>query len=346
MHLSDFDYDLPPELIAQTPADRRDAARLLVVDRASGGITHRVFADLPSLIDDQDLVVLNETRVIPARLIAKKPSGGKVELLLVRRLDVEGGAERWECMARGSGRLGGVVVSFPGGERASFVGEEGEGHYHVDFESAGALEAILQKYGRTPLPPYIKRPSGPEDADPARYQTVYARLPGSCAAPTAGLHFTPTLLDEVASRTAGIARLTLHVGPGTFLPIRQDDIEAHRMHAEWFEVGADAAAAINAAKAGGGRVVAIGTTVVRTLEHVAAGDQTIAAGSGLTRIFIRPGHHFRAVDRLVTNFHLPQSTLLMLVCAFAGRDLVLAAYREAIRERYRFYSYGDAMLIL
>jgi S-adenosylmethionine:tRNA ribosyltransferase-isomerase len=345
MKLPDFDYELPEALIAQVPARRRDGSRLMMLDRLNGGYSHHGFSDLPALLSKRDLIVINDTRVIPARLVARKRSGGRVEILLVRRLP--GKVERWECMAQASrGMRAGTEALFAGGE-GCVVEKTAEGGFCVvGFESGAALRAILRRYGETPLPPYIKRESGPGRADAGRYQTVYARHPGSCAAPTAGLHFTEALLSAAGKATAGVARITLHVGPGTFLPVRTENVEDHRMHAEWFGIESGVAARINRHRAGGGRVLAVGTTVARALEHAADEEGTVKAQSGMTNIFIAPGYSFRVVDRLLTNFHLPRSTLLMLVCAFAGRDFVLRAYASAVARGYRFYSYGDAMLVV
>jgi S-adenosylmethionine:tRNA ribosyltransferase-isomerase len=341
MKLSDFDYALPEELVAQEPLSPRDASRLLVLP-AAGPAEHRRFVDLERLLDPGDLLVFNDTKVIPARLVGRKPSGGKVELLLCEPL--EGGlGRRWRAMGQASKPIrAGTVVELDG-LSARVLASEGEGFYEVLLDREGeALEAALERAGRIPLPPYIRREPG--ELDRERYQTVWARAPGSAAAPTAGLHFTEGLLARLEARGVRRAAVTLHVGPGTFLPVRGDSIEGHRMHAERYEVGDEAAAAVDACRARGGRVVAVGTTTVRTLESAFDGTR-VAPGTARTSLFVRPGHAFRAVDALVTNFHLPRSTLLMLVCAFAGTARVLAAYREAVRERYRFFSYGDAMLL-
>lgn len=345
MKLSDFEYLLPDDLVAQTPAPRRDGSRLMMLDRLNGGYSHHAFADLPGLLSKRDLVVINDTKVIPARLLARKPTGGKLEILLVRRLS--GVAERWECMAQASrGVKRGTVAAFDGGERVLVESADGNGACVVAFESVASLKTILKKYGETPLPPYIRRPDGPGTSDVRRYQTVYARVPGSCAAPTAGLHFTAGVLAAVRRATAGVVGVTLHVGPGTFLPVRTVEVEDHKLHGEWMNIGAGVAARINHHRARGGRVLAVGTTVARALEHAADEEGNVRAVSGMTGIFITPGYSFKAVDRLLTNFHLPRSTLLMLVCAFAGKDFTLRAYRSAIERRYRFYSYGDAMLVV
>jgi S-adenosylmethionine:tRNA ribosyltransferase-isomerase len=339
--LSDFDFPLPEELIAQAPVTPRDASRLLVVppDAPPG---HAAFTDLPDLLAPGDLLVFNDTKVIPARLVGRKPSGGRVELLLCEPL--EGGlGRRWRAMGQASKPIrAGATLAFDGLE-ARVDAILGEGFYDVTLDREGAdLEAALATAGRIPLPPYVRREPSAEDAE--RYQTVFARAPGSAAAPNAGLHFTAPLLAALAARGVARTAVTLHVGPGTFLPVRGESIEEHRMHGERYAVSAEAAAAVAAARARGTRVVAVGTTSVRTLES-AFRDGAVQAGEGRTEIFIRPGHRFQAVDSLVTNFHLPRSTLLMLVCAFGGHDRVLAAYREAVAARYRFFSYGDAMFL-
>jgi S-adenosylmethionine:tRNA ribosyltransferase-isomerase len=341
MKLSDFDYPLPEELIAQEPVTPRDASRLLVLPPA-GPPDHRAFADLDALLAPGDLLVFNDTKVIPARLVGTKATGGKVELLLCEPL--EGGlGRRWRAMGQASKPIrAGARLEFDG--LAAVVEEpEGEGFYRVVLDRDGAdLAAALERAGRIPLPPYIRRAPGPADRE--RYQTLWAREPGSAAAPTAGLHFTPELLARLDARGVRRAAVTLHVGPGTFLPVRGDSLEGHRMHAEAYEVPGAAAAEVAACRARGGRVVAVGTTTVRTLES-AWRDGQVAPGGGRTALFIKPGHPFRAVDALVTNFHLPRSTLLVLVSAFGGTERVLAAYREAVARRYRFFSYGDAMLV-
>jgi len=334
MRLSDFDYELPEALIAQRPPEARDGGRLMLL-RAGGALEHRTVPDLPDLVEPGTLMVVNDSRVLPARLWARRPSGGRVELLLLEKLGQEGGRERWRCMLRASkGPRGGEVLVLEGADVEVTVAAEPVG---------GRAEVLLgpgtaQRHGSMPLPPYIRRAD--EAADRERYQTVYCREEGSVAAPTAGLHFTDALLEALRARGVEIARVTLHVGPGTFQPVRVEQVEAHRMEEERFEVPEETAAAIARAKGEGRKVLAVGTTVVRTLE--ATGGR---AGAGRTELFIRPGHRFAVVDRLLTNFHLPRSTLLMLVSALAGRERVLAAYAEAVRLGYRFYSYGDAMLI-
>jgi S-adenosylmethionine:tRNA ribosyltransferase-isomerase len=319
---------------------------LLVVDRATGSIGHRRFRDLSEYVAPGDALVLNETRVLHARLFGRKRTGGKGEVLLLAPLG-EGGldSENWEALVRPGARLRPGTVLEIADDLSIEVGEATEhGARRVRVLSPLGTTRALERHGRVPLPPYIDREPEAEDAE--RYQTVYARVPGSVAAPTAGLHFSPALLLELENRGVRVVRLVLHVGIGTFRPVEVEDPERHVMHAERYLVGPEAAAAINEVRASGGRVWAVGTTVVRTLETVADEAGRVTAGEGETRLFILPPHRFRAVDRLVTNFHLPRSTLLMLVCAFAGHALVLRAYREAIRERYRFYSYGDAMAVL
>lgn len=341
MRITDFDYELPEELIAQAPIEPRDAARLLVVP-PGGPFAHRMIAELPELLAPGDLLVLNDTRVIPARLLGKKESGGKVELLLCEPL-AGGLGRRWRAMGQASKSIRAGARLLFDGLTATVEASEGQGFYSVVLDREGAeLAAALDRAGRLPLPPYIRR--APDERDRERYQTVLARAPGSAAAPTAGLHFTPALLDRLAGRGIERTTVTLHVGPGTFLPVRAERLEEHRMHGERYEVPAEAAAAVARARAGGGRVVAVGTTSARTLESAWSGDR-LTPGEGRTEIFIRPGHPFGAVDALITNLHLPRSTLLVLACAMGGRERILAAYREAVAHRYRFFSYGDAMLI-
>ena len=342
MNLSDFDYELPDALVAQEPVSPRDASRLLVVPRDGGPLLEGTFSEIGQFLRPGDLLVLNDTRVIPARLVGVKESGGRCELLLVEPLGGELGA-RWRVLGQASKPLRrGARLSF-GGLEARVESAEGEGFFTVSFDRSGAeLEAALDREGRVPLPSYIRRE--PRPADRERYQTVVARVPGSAAAPTAGLHFTGDLLERLARAGVTCTTVTLHVGPGTFLPVRTEDLAQHRMHEERYEVSPAAARAFADCRARGGRVVAVGTTAVRTLESAwtAAG---LRAGPGRTSLFVRPPYQFRAVDALVTNLHLPRSTLLMLTCAFGGRETVLAAYREAVSRGYRFFSYGDAMLL-
>lgn len=341
MRVDEFDYELPAELIAQEPLAERDASRLLLLDRKSGAIQHRRFRELPELLAPGDVLVVNDSKVIPARVHGRKESGGRAELLLVRPLE----AGTWLAMTRPGLAVGSRVVA--GGEdspRLTFavlaVREDGLRAVQVGAEG-GDVAAALAQVGELPTPPYVHK----RLTDPARYQTVYAEHQGSIAAPTAGLHFTPAVLAALGERGVAVERLTLHVGLGTFLPVRAETVEGHRMHAEWWTLGPEAAARLAAARREGRRLIAVGTTSVRALESAAA-DGELRAGAGETSLFITPGYRFRAVDGLLTNFHLPRSTLLMLVSALAGRERLLAAYRAAVRERYRFYSFGDAMLIV
>lgn len=336
---ADFDYDLPPELIAQTPAEPRDASRLMVLDRRTGAIGHRVFRDLVELVGPDDVLVVNDSRVRNARLFGTKPTGGRVELLVLRPLE----SGLWEALVSPGRRVPpGTRVVVSEELEAEVLDRTASGGRVVRFHSAVPLDELLPRLGETPLPPYIHE----RTADPERYQTVYADRLGSAAAPTAGLHFTPALMDAVCARGAVFAGVTLHIGLDTFRPVKVDDLDAHVMHAEWFEVPEATAALVNS----GRRVVAVGTTAVRALES-AARDGHVVPGARETRLFLRPrpgeppGAQFQVVDALITNFHLPRSTLLMLVSAFAGRESVLAAYREAVKEGYRFFSFGDAMMI-
>jgi S-adenosylmethionine:tRNA ribosyltransferase-isomerase len=338
---ADFDYELPPELIAQAPLAARDASRLLVVDRAAGTTAHRIFADFPALVAPSDVVVINDSRVIPARLPARRRGGGAAEVLLVTR-EAEG---TWRALVRPGARIRPLSrLDLGDGDAVEVIETLDGGQRRVRLVGAGGDWGVIQRRGQVPLPPYITR--APEAADRERYQTVYADAPGSVAAPTAGLHFSAAVLAKLAERGVAVARLTLHVGPGTFRPVTAHDPAEHRLDPEAYTLSADAARAIAGSRGRGGKVWAVGTTVTRTLEACAAEDGAVRPGAGWTSLFIRPGHTFRVVDHLLTNFHLPRSTLLMLVSAFAGRDVVMRAYEEAIRQRYRFYSYGDAMLIL
>jgi S-adenosylmethionine:tRNA ribosyltransferase-isomerase len=339
LRLSDFDYTLPRDLIAQSPARPRDSSRLLVLHRAAGTLEHRAFRDLPEYLRPEDVLVLNDTKVLPVRLRRRRATGAEVEIFLLKAV-----GERWEALVRPGRRLRpGTRLRFGAGAIEIILGESTEhGTRLVTVQHQGDLRAALERAGEMPVPPYIEGPL----ADPSDYQTVYAAREGAVAAPTAGLHFTPALLETIRTRAVRIAFVTLHVGLGTFRGVEVDDVARHRMDAECCEVSAETAAAVAGARPRGGRVVAVGTTVVRTLESRVGDDGTIAAGVGPTDLFIMPGFRFRAIDALVTNFHLPRTTLLMLVSAFAGRERILAAYAEAIRRRYRFYSFGDAMLIL
>lgn len=341
MKTSDFDYELPQELIAQTPMEPRDHSRLLVYDRADGSVQHLHFYDLPRFLRKGDVLVLNETKVIPARLLGEKEDTGvPVEILLLKRLE----RDVWEALVRPGRRLRpGTMCVFGGGLlRAEIIDTAEDGGRKVRFHYEGVFEEILDRLGQMPLPPYIHE----KLEDKTRYQTVYAKEEGSAAAPTAGLHFTPELLDSIRRMGVEIVPVLLHVGLGTFRPVKAEDISEHHMHVEHYEVSPEAAEKINAARAGAGRCVCVGTTSVRTLETAAGEDGLVRAQSGDTGIFITPGYTFRAVDALITNFHLPQSTLLMLISALMGREEALRVYREAVREGYRFFSFGDAMLIL
>jgi S-adenosylmethionine:tRNA ribosyltransferase-isomerase len=340
MKTSDYDFELPPELIAQAPLARRDDSRLMVVDRATQTISHRTFRDLQELIPSGDLLVLNRTRVIRARLLGRRASGAPAEILLLKPL----GENRYEAMVAPGGKLKrGRTVTISAELRAEILEVTTRRTRIVRLIGKGPIEELVERHGHVPLPPYIGREDEPADAE--RYQTVYAREPGSVAAPTAGLHFTPELLAGLESRGVRRAEIILHVGPGTFKPVEVDDPEQHLMHEETYAIAPEAAQAIAATRASGGLLWAVGTTTVRALESVADETGLITAVIGETRIFIRPPYRFRAVDRLITNFHLPRSTLIMLVAAFAGYDLTMRAYGEAVERRYRFYSYGDAMLV-
>ncbi len=336
MNTSDFDYSLPASSIAQTPLEPRDSSRLLVLKRDTGELDHRNFRDLGDYLRSNDLLVLNRTRVIPARIYARKPTGGRVELLLLRRRDLL----RWEALVGGKGLRVGSKLRVDDGPEATIL-EFLDGAERLLLFSE-PIEPYFPKVGHVPLPPYIHE----KLADPERYQTVYAREPGSAAAPTAGLHFTSRLLDELQAKGVKSAFVTLHVGLDTFAPVTEESPEKHKIHTEWCELPQETADAINQTKASGGRVIAVGTTSVRTLESAAVGRDTISLYSGSTSIYILPGYKFKIVDAMVTNFHLPKSTLIMLVSAFAGREKILETYATAIREGYRFYSFGDAMLIL
>ena len=356
MRLSDFDFDLPAELIAQEPLAERSASRLLTLDRRTGAMADRRFADLPGLLHDGDLLVVNDTRVFAARLLGRRlPGGGAAECLLVRRLPTadSGGdsplsSETWEALVHPGQRLkAGSRLEFDGAAH-TIHGEILDRRFHGRravrlWTTGGTLAEAIDAIGHVPLPPYIKRADHSSDRE--RYQTMFARARGSIAAPTAGLHFTPELVADLNARGVKRTSITLHVGYGTFKPIRTDEVAQHEMDEEHYEVSVEAANAINTAAHEGRRIVAVGTTTTRALESAASADGVIAPGPASTRLFIVPGHRFRMVTALITNFHLPQSSLLLLVSAFAGRDHVLAAYRHAVAERYRFYSYGDAMFI-
>ncbi len=340
MKTSDFYYDLPEELIAQTPLAQRDASRMMVLGRDSGAITHRSFHDLPEYLRPGDCLVLNDSRVLPARLLGRRePSGGAVEVLLLQ----DKGDGVWECLTRpGRKTQPGTELCFKEGLlTATVVGAPDDGNKLVQFHYKGIFLEILEQLGKMPLPPYIRE----ELKDPERYQTVYSRETGSAAAPTAGLHFTPELLKSIEDSGVSLAYLTLHVGLGTFRPVKEDEIEDHEMHSEFCIIPEETAAVVNRCKQNGGRVIAVGTTSCRTLESFADEDGLLHAASGWTDIFIYPGYRFRCIDALITNFHLPESTLIMLVSALAGREHVLHAYEVAVENRYRFFSFGDAMFL-
>lgn len=351
MRIDLFDYELPQDRIATHPPPRRDGARLMRVDPRRGTFDDRTIADLPELVPPGSLVVVNDTRVLRARLLgAKVATGGKVEIFLVEKLAGEARCERWRALGRASKGLGpGTMVRIEGGELLVRIEarSEHDGSLEVTLSSEGELDVAqaIERFGRVPLPPYMRREPSPEDVE--RYQTVFAEKPGAVAAPTAGLHLTPELLSALRQRDVEIATVTLHVGLGTFQPVTVDDLDAHPMHSERFEITPSLVEAIAAARRRERPVVAIGTTVVRALESAACPERAghVRAMTAETRLLIQPGYRFRVVDALLTNFHLPRSTLLALVCAFAGRECVLEAYREAVRRGYRFYSYGDAMLI-
>ena len=336
---SDFDFQLPEELIAQTPLERRDASRLLTLDKTTGAVGHRHFYELPRSLRPGDCLVLNDSRVLPARLIGHRPTGGACEVLLL----VNRGEDLWECLVRPGRKLKpGAQVIFGDGQLTATVEEElDDGKRAVRFHYCGIFLEILEQLGKMPLPPYIKA----ELADQERYQTVYSKVMGSAAAPTAGLHFTPELLAQIQGMDIKVCYVTLHVGLGTFRPVKAEDIQDHEMHSEFCMIPQETADIINETKRRGGRVICVGTTSCRTVESFAAEDGTMSERSGWTNIFIYPGYRFKVLDALVTNFHLPQSTLIMLVSALAGREHVLAAYEEAVREKYRFFSFGDAMFI-
>ena len=339
MKTKDFWYDLPEELIAQTPLEQRDASRLMVMDRRTGAVTHRHFYDLIDYLKPGDCLVMNDSRVLPARLLGHRPTGGAVEVLLLRDL----GNKHWECLCKPGRKMqAGSEVIFGNGELTATVREVREdGNRIVEFHYEGIFLEVLERLGRMPLPPYIKA----ELEDQERYQTVYSREVGSAAAPTAGLHFTKELLEKIREKGVKEAFVTLHVGLGTFRPVKAEEVTDHHMHAELCMMNAETAELLNRTKAEGGRIICVGTTSCRTLESLVNEDGTFQAASKWTDIFIYPGYTFKAMDGLITNFHLPESTLVMLVSAFAGREHVLAAYEEAVRQRYRFFSIGDAMCI-
>lgn len=340
MRVSDFSFELPEELIAQVPLENRDESRLMVVDQSTGELEHRKFKDIIEYLKSGDCLVLNNTRVIPARLIGEKQgTNAKIEFLLLKRID----ERRWEALVKPGKRLKeGAKVSFGNGELTGIVREIKEnGNRVVEFEYEGIFETVLDKLGQMPLPPYIKE----KLEDKERYQTVYSKASGSAAAPTAGLHFTNKLLDDIKAKGVNVVFLTLHVGLGTFRPVKVENIEEHDMHSEYYELSAEGAEIINKTKEKGGRIIAVGTTSSRTLETIANEQGLVKEQSGWTDIFIYPGYKFKIVDGLITNFHLPESTLIMLVSALAGRKNIMRAYMEAVDNRYRFFSFGDAMFL-
>lgn len=340
MKTSDFYYDLPQELIAQTPLDRRDGSRLMVLDKDTGAVKHMHFYDLPGLLRPGDCLVLNDSRVLPARLLGhREPGGGAAEVLLLN----DKGDKTWECLVRpGKKMKPGTKLSFGDGLLTAEVTETLEGGNRlVRFHYDGIFLELLEQLGKMPLPPYIKA----ELQDPERYQTVYSREVGSAAAPTAGLHFTKELLEQIQAMGVSLAYVTLHVGLGTFRPVKEEEITDHEMHSEYCMISKETAETINETRRKGGRVICVGTTSCRTIESWAAEDGTLKESAGWTNIYIYPGYRFKVLDALITNFHLPESTLVMLVSALAGREHILAAYEEAVREKYRFFSFGDAMFI-
>ncbi len=349
--LDDYDYHLPEALIAQTPAPVRDGSRLLHLNRDDGRVSHRHFHDIVDLLRPSDVLVVNDTRVIPGRLHGRKETGGKAELLILDYGETDDRAEDertrvYHCLIKASKQAGaGTRIRFDEGMVAEVLNFS-DGIYTVQFSAPASFDGLLHRIGRMPLPPYIKRNARePDESDRMRYQTVYAREQGAIAAPTAGLHFTEGILSQIREKGVTVAAVTLHVGYGTFVPVRVDDIRDHRMHEEWYSISDETARIVNQAKVDGRRVVAVGTTSVRTLEYASRSHGRVAPGSGRCDLFIYPGYAFKMVDAMVTNFHLPRSTLLMLVSAFAGRETMLDVYQTAVAEKYRFFSYGDAMLI-
>ena len=343
MHISDFDYELPANLIAQAPLETRDASRMLVLDRRAQTWSDSSFTEFTRHLRSHDVVVVNNSRVIPARLTGHRDTGGHVEILLVREVETN----VWEALVRPGSRLKKASrVSFGEGKLiAEILDEPGAELRRVRFHCDGSFDDLLAALGSTPLPPYIKRPSGTSAEDRERYQTIYSKYRGAIAAPTAGLHFTPEILSKVA-HMASLAEVTLHIGYGTFEPVRVDEVADHAVSGEHFEISESAAQTINVARANGGRVIVVGTTTMRALESAATQNGTVQPGSGVATLTIKPGYQFRVADALLTNFHLPRSSLLILVSAFGGREFILRAYRHAVEQRYRFYSYGDCMLIL
>lgn len=349
MHIKEFDYDLPPGLIAQHPAEKRDHSRLMILNREKKTIEHKSFFEITDYLKKGDVLVLNDTKVIPARLEGKKQTGGKAEVLLLKPL-TNGKANEpvWRCLVKSSKKPGiGSKIVFDQSLAAEII-EEDHGEYILSFTCEGTFEQVLDHVGKTPLPPYIKRDSDFDQGvvDGERYQTVFARSSGAVAAPTAGLHFTRKLLDQITGKGVELVYLTLEVGWGTFQPVRVENVEEHRMHAEQFVLRAETALAINEARQRGSRIIGVGSTSTRLLESVAGEDGRVKPGKGSTDLFIYPGYTFKTIDCLITNFHVPRSTLIMLVAAFAGKEFILNAYRAAIQEKYRFFSYGDAMMII
>ncbi|MDO4732121.1 MAG: tRNA preQ1(34) S-adenosylmethionine ribosyltransferase-isomerase QueA [Bacillota bacterium] len=339
MRVDDFNYELPEERIAQDPIEPRDASRLMIMDRKSGALQHRIFRDLAEELRSGDILVINDTKVLPARIYAHKETGALIELLLLKQVE----ADVWQCLVKpGKKALPGAKLFFDLPElQAEVLSHSDEGSRLIRFNAKRDFFQLLDRLGTMPLPPYIKKPL----EDQSRYQPVYARERGSAAAPTAGLHFTDGLLAALEKRGVGITKVLLHVGLGTFRPVKVETVEEHTMHSEFYRVTEEAAAAINRARAAGGRVIAVGTTAVRTLETVSSEDGTILPGEGWTQKYIYPGYRYKAIDAMITNFHLPKSSLIMLVSAFAGRESVLHAYETAVKEEYRFFSFGDAMFI-
>ncbi|MDO8722423.1 MAG: tRNA preQ1(34) S-adenosylmethionine ribosyltransferase-isomerase QueA [Syntrophales bacterium] len=345
MRLEEFDYHLPEELIAQEPCVTRDQSRMMVVSRKNGGIENKIFHDLPAFLKKGDVLVVNDSKVIPARLIGEKASGGKIEILLLKKYDTASPAQTWEVLLRPAKRIRvGTELRFPDGYQARVEERIGDRKWLVTFSGELAFDQFLHQYGKAPLPPYIKRRGDCADDknDMERYQTLYAMVPGSVAAPTAGLHFSRDVLDRLKCEGVKIASVTLHVGYGTFLPLERDIVEDHVMEEEFFEIGEEAAEMINGAE----RVIAVGTTSTRVLETVADEQGRVRVKTAFTKLFIYPGYRFKRVNMLLTNFHLPRSSLFLLVCAFVGKELIWKAYQGAIDDRYRFYSYGDCTLIM
>ena len=342
MTLSDYYYDLPAELIAQEPLEDRTASRMLTVDRSDGAIADRKFVDLPSLLKGGDVLVLNNTKVFPARLLGRSETGAQVEVFLVREIE----SDLWDALARPARRLpAGKRIAFTDDLSADVVERKSDGAVVVRFEHTGSFDEVLDRVGKTPLPPYIKRDGGGPDSDRIRYQTVFAKHRGSIAAPTAGLHFTPAVIEAIKNEGVEVVEITLHVGYGTFEPVRVEELSEHRVSPEVYEINAETAERLNAAKGDGRRIVAVGTTTTRALETSATRDGQFAAGRFTADLTIVPGYRFKAVDALLTNFHLPKSSLLVLVSTFAGHELIMRAYEHAVAGRYRFYSYGDCMFI-